>query len=237
MEAVAQNIARAMVNEFATILLERVAADYSLDFEELKGRYLSQDAKFETVTKTTKITKKKVEQESAAVCTVITAKNTPCKFSAVPGTCRCTKHSTERAKSPVVEEKPCTGVTAKGGPCKFVSKAGCGGLCGTHFRKLGGVVPEEPKKVPIEVPKVPKKVIEVPKPNTPEETTVSVEELLPDFDMDAELKKRMAAILSEAETEEEDEDEEEDEEEEEVNIHSDISKLLELEEEEIEDDQ
>lgn len=94
----------AMVRERDRAFLERIAADYNLDFEELSAKYLetalkvprkyTKKAKEVTVVtepkpKTPKEPKAKAEK---TCCTAQTSKKEPCKFAALKGEVFCLRH-------------------------------------------------------------------------------------------------------------------------------------------------
>jgi hypothetical protein len=191
------------MSEFATELLGRVAIDYNLDHKTLVSKYLN----FEMVEPVKKAAAPKAAGASSSktLCGVITAKGTQCKFPAVDGTCKCKKHTTGESSKEVETCGACTGKTASGSPCKFSAKPGCGGMCGTHFRKSGGEAPK-PKKVPemekTPEPEEPKKAKKAKKKVEEEEVMVSVEDLLGTEEKD-DITTRLRNILAECSDEEE----------------------------------
>jgi hypothetical protein len=210
MEGFAKSIARTLMSEFATELLGRVAVDYGLDHKTLLSKYLN----FETVEPVKKAAAPKAAASGAStsktLCSVITAKGTQCKFPAVEGTCKCKKHTAGGEPKEVETCGACTGKTASGAACKFTAKPGCGGMCGTHFRKSGGEAPEpkkkekvqEPEKTP--EPEEPKKKVSKKKKKVvePEEVMVTVEDLLGTEEKE-DITTRLRNILAECSDEEE----------------------------------
>jgi hypothetical protein len=206
MEGFAKSIARTLMSEFATELLGRVAVDYDLDHKTLVSRYLN----FEMSEPVKKVAKAAASSSAKEMCGVITAKGTQCKFPAVEGTCKCKKHTTGDAPVKEVETVGmCSGKTAKGDPCKFSAKAGCKGLCGTHYRKMGDETPEpakvpEPKKKETKK-KEPKK--KEAKKKVPADDEVSLEDLLgpepEEKSAEEDITTRLRNILAECSDEEE----------------------------------
>lgn len=98
----------ALVRERDRVFLERVAADYKLDFKELEAKYLEaaeaaikvpkkykkREPKSVTVTdgEGQVVEKPKKGKAEKAACQGTTAKKEPCKFSALKGECFCKRH-------------------------------------------------------------------------------------------------------------------------------------------------
>ena len=117
MASVFANAVDALVAERDRLFVERICADYNLNFEELNAKYLEtaamaikvprkykkREPKAVTVTnettgevvkepkapKTPKEPKAKVEKQACAACT---SKKEPCKFSAIKGEVFCKRH-------------------------------------------------------------------------------------------------------------------------------------------------
>jgi hypothetical protein len=86
-----------LVRERDSQFLQRIAADYSLNLEELQAKYL---AVAEGAIKVPRKYKKREAKEvkttdeagQSTKCQGITAKKEPCKFSALKGGCYCKRH-------------------------------------------------------------------------------------------------------------------------------------------------
>jgi len=98
----------ALVRERDRVFLERVAADYKIDFKELESKYLeSSEAAIKVPKKYKKrepksvtvtdaegqvVEKPKKGKAEKQACQGTTAKKEPCKFSALKGECFCKRH-------------------------------------------------------------------------------------------------------------------------------------------------
>lgn len=135
--------------------LTKIAADYNLDLEELKAKYLKDGpAKAPKPTKEPKPAKEvkakvpkdpsapkvpKVLKEGVARCTGLTQKKEQCSSGAVPGTCFCKRHTLDADGSKpkrVIPENQCVGLTASKARCTFAALKGCT-TCKRHAPKDG----------------------------------------------------------------------------------------------------
>lgn len=94
----------ALVRERDRAFLERIAADYNLDFEELSAKYLeSSETALKVPRKYTKKAKEVTvvtepkpktpkEPKAKTCCTAQTSKKEPCKFAALKGEVFCLRH-------------------------------------------------------------------------------------------------------------------------------------------------
>jgi hypothetical protein len=105
----------ALVRERDRVFLEKVAADYNLDFKELEAKYLTaaesaikvpkkykkREPKSVTVVTEGEAPKEKAPKAKAEkqACQGTTAKKEPCKFSALKGECYCKRHLEAAAKA------------------------------------------------------------------------------------------------------------------------------------------
>jgi hypothetical protein len=111
-------------------LLEKIAVDYSLSVDELKGKYLDFPADSIPVAKPKKPSvKKSVSTEPRVACEAL-VKGEPCKHKAQPGQTLCHLHN--RVKAPKPERVPCSGRTSKGEPCSVRAQPG-ETLCHLHL--------------------------------------------------------------------------------------------------------
>ena len=121
----------ALVRERDRVFLEKVAADYNLDFKELEAKYLT------AAESAIKVPKKYKKREPKSV-TVVTEGEAP-------------KPKATKAKA---EKQACQGTTAKKEPCKFSALKGeC--YCKRHLEAAAKAT-EAPKPKPAKAPKAPK---------------------------------------------------------------------------------
>ena len=109
----AQNFAdalQALVAHRDTLFLTRIAEDYKLDLEELKGKYTETCAVAFKVPKKRQAKVTKVAEPgaapAAAKCCATTAKKEQCKFSCLTGEVFCKRHLNASQKEPKPAKEP-----------------------------------------------------------------------------------------------------------------------------------
>ena len=222
------------MNTFATGLLKSIATDYSIDLDEITGRYLSKAGDAKWAPNTVKIDL----NTPAVIATTQTEITAEAEATRAPRR----KKSVEK-----VDKAMCEGLTAKGTPCKNKAK-GDQCLCHIHLRKKEKDESGEPA-----APKKSRKAKKVDPVHThliqeePEAEEgcavcdahgdVGVEECdEPEFDVDQDIQTRLAAILAGEESDEED-DEEDDDDQPDQEVAEVMTKLVEEAEDQEDQDQ
>jgi hypothetical protein len=111
-------------------LLEKIAVDYSLPVDELKGKYLDLPAGSIPVAKPKKPSVKKSVSTVPRVPCEALVKGEPCKHKAQPGQALCHLHN--KVKAPKPDRVQCSGRTSKGEPCRVRAQPG-ETLCHLHL--------------------------------------------------------------------------------------------------------
>lgn len=89
------------LNTFTLSLLEKVSADYGLNLDELKGKYMDASVPETKTRKPVSVTGPRVIKTK---CTGLTSKGGPCRNCALPDTELCKSHAVKAAK-PARESK------------------------------------------------------------------------------------------------------------------------------------
>jgi hypothetical protein len=130
-------------------LLEKIAVDYSLSVDELKGKYLDLAADSIPVAKPKKPSaKKSVSGEPRVPCEAM-VKGEPCKHKAQVGQSLCHLHN--RVKAPKPARVPCSGRTSKGEPCSVRAQPG-ETLCHLHLGRARKGKEAKAAVVPVPLP-------------------------------------------------------------------------------------
>ena len=165
-EMAAQNFAdalQALVAHRDTLFLTRIAEDYKLDLEELKGKYT------ETCSGAFKVPKKRQAKvtkvaepgaaPTAAKCCATTAKKEQCKFSCLAGEVFCKRHLNASQKEPKPAKEPKVKKTKKVKEVPMHSHKMDGGvhndceLCKSHGPSMDSPAPAlAPAPAPAEEP-------------------------------------------------------------------------------------